>query len=106
MWLSKRNEPLETKTQSDAREYALKRRWKFALKIAWGTVNGMPDYFFAKKGVPCPHCGRSADVLFIEFKKEGEEPTRQQLERHQELRDCGIKVVWVDNLEDAKRHLR
>lgn len=108
MWLNNRKESgwLETKIQAEARKYSLLRRWKLALKIAWATENGMPDYFFMRKTKRCEHCGRMGEILFIEFKKKDEVPSTQQLERHDEIRECGFNVVWVDNLEDAKRHLK
>lgn len=106
MWLNDPKTKLETAIQSDARKYSLLRRWIIAIKIQWGGVNGMPDFFYGRKAPKCPHCGRHGEILFIEYKKKNEKPTTQQLERHEELRSCGVRVEWVDNLEDAKRHLR
>lgn len=106
MRLNKKSTPGESSIQTDARNYSVLRRWKIAIKIMWGSENGMPDFFYARKTPQCPHCGRHGEILMIEYKDTGEEPTAQQLLRHQELADCGINVVWVDNLEDAKRHLR
>lgn len=105
MRLNKPKDPLESKIQTDAKNYSRLRRWIIAIKIMWGSENGMPDFFFARKAPRCSHCGRHGQVLFIEFKKDGKEPTQQQLDRHDELRECGIEVVWVDNIDDAKRHL-
>jgi hypothetical protein len=42
----------------------------------------------------------------VEFKAPGKEPTEQQLKRHQELREHGVEVHWVDNLQDAKSLFR
>lgn len=54
-------------------------------------VNGCPDRFFARDG----------RVLFIEIKRPGEEPGKQQLLRRDELVKAGVEWHWVTNLEDA-----
>lgn len=65
-------------------------------KVQFLGVRGAPDRLFGKKKRP----------VMIEFKAVGEEPTAQQLIRHQELREnFGIEVYWTDNYADACRIL-
>lgn len=69
--------------------------WK-AWKLTFPAVNGAPDRIF----------GRERRAVLIEFKAPGEEPTRQQLKRHKELRDYfGFEVYWCDSMADARRIL-
>lgn len=70
--------------------------WK-AWKLTFIGVRGAPDRAFGKAG----------QTILIEFKRKDEEPTKQQLRRHQELRDYfGFNVFWVDNATDARRILK
>jgi Holliday junction resolvase len=59
------------------------------IKIARSFPNGFPDRFFAKDG----------KVILIEFKRDGKEPTEQQAKRIRELRDAGVTVHVIDNIE-------
>lgn len=62
-------------------------------KLTFIGVNGAPDRLF----------GRDGRAILIEFKRPGEEPTRQQYRRHQELRDYfGFEVAWADSLSGAR----
>lgn len=88
------DDPLESKVQNDSYHYALSRGW-FAEKIKTARRKGFPDYIFIRNG----------RVVFIEFKKDGEEPTIQQLRRHREMREHGAEVFVVDNYDDSKRIL-
>jgi hypothetical protein len=56
----------------------------------------VPDRMFIRRGV----------VLFIEVKKQGEEPTPQQRKRHKDMKAHGALVYWADNLDEAKRILK
>lgn len=96
---------LEKHIEGPASQYAKLRRW-FVTKIEKATPNGFPDRFYARKTEKCPCCGRSGDVLLIEYKAPGKKPTEQQLLRHQQLRDAGVRVEVVDDLERAKELLR
>ena len=49
---------------------------------------------------------RERNLLFIEFKRPGEEPEPLQLHVHHILRDCGFQVEVCDNVEDALQHIR
>ena len=85
---------LEKEIERPAHDYAKLRGW-IAEKIMRTGRKGFPDHFFA----------RSGRVLLIEFKRPGELPNRQQLKRHRELREHGVEVFIVDNLDEAKRIL-
>lgn len=84
----------ETEIEQPARDYAVSRGW-FADKIMRTGRRGFPDHFFARKG----------RVILIEFKRPGEPPKSQQVIRHRELRDHGVEVFVVDNLEKAREIL-
>jgi hypothetical protein len=43
-----------------------------------------------------------AKVYFCEFKREGKLPTPAQDREHNRLRNAGIKVYVIDNVEDGK----
>lgn len=86
---------LERDIERPACQYAKVRGW-FVTKIMRAAPNGFPDRFFARNG----------EVLLIEFKRPGGQPTEQQLLRHSELRAAGVRVEVIDDLDDAKRILR
>lgn len=46
------------------------------------------------------------EVLYVEFKKPGCEPTVYQYHVLQYLIDNGYRAVWVDNYEAAMQHIR
>lgn len=58
------------------------------LKIAKSNRRGWPDRLFVKHGV----------YVWVEFKKPGEMPNRQQEKRHDELRAAGGVVLVVDDV--------
>lgn len=70
--------------------YAERRGW-FQCKFVSPGLKGVPDRFFARQGV----------ILLVEFKAPGKQPSSQQKKRHKELRDHGVEVHWIDNLEAA-----
>lgn len=86
---------LESGIESDAREYAILRGW-WVCKFAPIGQTGVPDRIFIRRG----------RVIFIEFKKNGEEPTIKQLKKHEEMRRYGAEVFWCDSLEQAKEILK
>lgn len=86
---------LEKDIERPACAYAESRGW-FEAKIAKSNKNGMPDRIFHRRGV----------TMYVEFKREGEKATRQQLRRHEQIRAQGIPVFVIDNLEDAYEVLR
>lgn len=90
-----RDERLEKEVESEINEFATLRGWWYC-KFTAPNKRAVPDRLFIRKG----------RHVFIEIKRDGEEPTRQQLKRHQDMRKHGAEVHWVDNVEDAKRILK
>lgn len=61
-------------------------------KFAFLGVRAAPDRVY----------GRNGDAVFIEHKRNGKEPTLQQLKRHDEMRrDFGFRVEWTDSYAGA-----
>ena len=87
-----RDDLLEKDIEAVGMKFAQRRGW-FEVKIERTSKRGFPDRFMARKG----------RVILVEWKRNGEEPTTQQLKRHAELRAAGVEVFWFDNLEDAYR---
>lgn len=69
-----------------AKDYAKANGW-LCRKHRTPGHNGAPDDWFAKNG----------HLFFVEFKKEGEEPSREQLLQHQEYQAAGMQVYVCDN---------
>lgn len=88
-------EERESEIEQAAMDYAEWRGW-WQVKIMRASRNGVPDRVLIRAG----------RVIFIEFKRDGEEPTPQQIKRHAEMRAHGAEVFVCDNLADAKRILR
>jgi len=86
---------LEKEAEAKGNAYAKKRGWWFC-KFTSPGKKSVPDRLFIRRG----------RHVFIEWKREGEEPTPQQLKRHREMREHGAEVHWVDNLTDFMRILR
>lgn len=62
--------------------------------------------FIGWRGAPDRLFGRDGQAVLIEFKAPGEEPTRQQAKRHDELRtQFGFDVRWTDSANGARRIL-
>lgn len=86
----------EAEIERTIRKEAKADGWKVR-KLAFLDANGAPDRIF----------GKNKRAVLIEFKAPGEEPTRQQLARRDELRDYfGFEVYWTDNLRDARKILK
>lgn len=84
----------ESAVESDIRKFALATGWWVA-KFTSPGKNGVPDRIFIKNGIH----------IFIEIKRPGEEPTKQQYVRMAEMKKYGAITHWVDNVEDAKEIL-
>lgn len=84
----------ESKVEGRCCEYAQGRGWWVSKFTAPGK-KAVPDRVFIRDGV----------VLFVEFKRPGEEPTLQQRNRHRQMKAKGANVTWVDNFEDFKNYL-
>lgn len=89
------DDPLEREVEGPAKQFAEKRGW-FVAKLMQCDINSMPDCIFHRRGF----------TLYIEFKKFGVPPNKQQLLRHKQLRKVGIPVHVVDTLEQAHEILR
>lgn len=85
----------EIEIERPASEFAELRGW-FEFKIMRASKKAIPDRFYARNG----------RVVLVEYKRPNEEPNRQQLKRHKELRDHGVEVHVFDNLEEAKAFFR
>lgn len=87
---------LESELERQSMDYAVARGW-FEVKLMVCSKDGMPDRFLARK---------PEGVILIEMKREvGGELSEAQVRRHKELRDHGVTVHVVDNMEQAKRVL-
>lgn len=84
------DELLEKEIERPATFYAERRGW-FEFKIMQASKRSIPDRFYARGG----------RLLFVEYKRPGEKPTRQQLRRHAEMREHGIEVHVIDNMDTA-----
>lgn len=80
----------EIEVERPASQYAEMRGW-FEVKIMMASKRGMPDRLYIRDG----------RFVFVEYKRPGGVPTKQQERRHRELREYGAEVHWVDNLEQA-----
>ena len=82
---------LEADLERRHREIARANGW-VAEKIVKTGRGGFPDRFYAKAG----------RVVLLEWKRPKGRTTKQQLLRHQELRDAGIEVRTVYSLAEAE----
>lgn len=55
-----------------------------------------------RKGVPDRICALPGGcIVFVELKKEGEEPRPDQAREHQRLRELGMKVLVIDSKQQV-----
>jgi hypothetical protein len=94
-WSKPAKNVLEKDIEREGMDYAVSRGW-FECKFVAPGCKGIPDRFMARAG----------RVMLVEWKKDREEPTTQQLLRHEELRNHGVEVHWFDNLEAARTIFR
>lgn len=87
--------PLESKVESDAVKYARATGWQ-ARKYTSPSHRSVPDRLFLHD---------FGTIIFIEFKRLGEQATAAQKIEHAELRARGFTVYVIDTVEDAKRAL-
>lgn len=87
--------PLEKEVEGAACRYGKDTGWTMR-KYTSPAHRSVPDRL-------CLH--DFGTVIFIEFKRFGEEATETQKEEHEHLRARGFTVYVCDNLEDAKRIL-
>jgi hypothetical protein len=86
--MSKRESEIETAVCDYAKS---KYRW-LAYKFVSPSNRGVPDRIFIRNG----------DVFFIEFKAWKNIPTKLQKRVITKIRDYGIDVYVVDNVEQGK----
>lgn len=86
---------LEREVERPAKEYARRRGWWVAKFVSPG-LNGVPDDVFIRDG----------RVMFIEFKRPGEDLRPLQAKRVRDMRAHGAEVHVIDNLADAYELLR
>ena len=65
------------------------------LKFIPSFISGFPDRLCLLPG------GR---VYFVELKRPGKKPRKLQLYWHQKLRDLGLAVLVMDNINDIKNY--
>lgn len=70
------------------------KRTGYAFMIAMGMIPGIPDYH-------CNFPSGEFKSLYIEFKKEGEEPKEKQLSVHKILRSHGHRVEVAHSFDEA-----
>ena len=85
----------ESKLERDTSDWAEADGWLQFKFVSPGTT-GVPDRLYIKNGV----------VVFGEWKRPGEKPTAQQMNRMKEMKRYGAIVFWWDNLADFRRDLR
>lgn len=90
-------EPVERESsiEKEAWEHAESKGW-FRTKIMRTSKAGFPDHIFVRDGV----------VIFVEFKRPGENPTPQQKKRMWQLRKHGARVEVIDNMKKARELFR
>ena len=71
--------------------YAVSLGWRHR-KVKWVGRDGAPDRLYFRKG---------DRPFFIEYKDEGEPVKPHQAREHKELREQGVEVFVVDNVEDG-----
>lgn len=86
---------LESEIEKPACAYAESRGWWESKYVSPGK-RAVPDRLFIRR----------ARVIFIEFKRPGEDLRPQQKKRIREMREHGAEVFVCDNLEYAKEILR
>lgn len=82
---------LEIDLEKKAVKWARARGW-FSRKYRSPGHRASPDRIFIRRG----------RVFFVEFKRLGNAPTRQQEDEIESLLLHGADVVWLDSLEDFK----
>lgn len=81
-------DPKESYIENKVVAHAKKTGWK-QRKLQWIGRHGAPDRVFIKSGV----------ILFVEFKQRGKKPTDHQAKEIAELKEAGMLVFVIDNIE-------
>lgn len=91
----------ETEIQSEIREYLQLCGWT-VYRMNSGRKGGM---LLHRKGTPDLLAMRKGKSVFIEVKRPGYKPTKDQVEEHKRINDNGFAVVIADSI-DAVTGLR
>jgi hypothetical protein len=83
---------LESDLQSDIIDFAHVRGW-FCEKIESRSGRAIMDLVGIRRG----------RTVWVEVKRDGEEPRPQQAKRARDMKAQGAEVYCVDNMEDARR---
>lgn len=83
---------LESKIQSEGRDYAKIRGW-LAIKVTTSSTNGWPDFYYLRRG----------RHVWVEWKKPDGTVDPHQIERHKEIVLHGGEIYVFDNLDDFKK---
>lgn len=81
---------LESYIETKVCEWARKNGW-LVRKLQWIGREGAPDRFFAKVG----------RIILVEFKRPGEKPRPSQDREIKRLREAGVEVAVVDDIDDG-----
>ncbi|MNK37360.1 VRR-NUC domain protein [compost metagenome] len=86
--MSKNHRVLEASIEAIVIAFAEERGW-FYRKVAWLGRRGAPDRLFARDG----------RIVFVEFKRPGEEPRLLQKREIARMRAAGIEVHVIDDVD-------
>lgn len=90
--------PLPTKNERDIERACVKLASRYectTYKLASNNRVGLPDRLFI----------RHNSAIFVEFKRPGRSPTRHQEQCIQCLRDAGLTVYVIDNIQDFIKYV-
>jgi Holliday junction resolvase len=90
-WTDDRPASLESDIQAKIIDHAWSRGW-FCVKTETRSMRGLMDVVAIRRG----------RTIWIEVKRTGEGPRRQQEIRAQEMRDHGAEVFIVDTYDEAR----
>lgn len=82
----------ESKVEKEVCKYAKKYGWR-CVKFTSPNLRGVPDRMFLRSGI----------AMFIEFKDEGEEPSKQQVKRMSELSAMGFQCFCIDSIIEGEK---
>jgi hypothetical protein len=77
---------LESKVEKDCVDWAQSQGW---LTMKYTGERGYPDRIFIKGGA----------TIWVELKREGNEPTKAQRYKIRKLKEAGADAYWTDSLE-------
>jgi Holliday junction resolvase len=82
----------ESSIEKEIREHAIRQGF-IALKLSPSNNKGIPDRLFLRHDV----------ILFIEFKRHGENLSKIQAKRHEELKMKGFHVYVIDDVIEGRK---